>query len=142
MQFIETIMLIGLMVTVSTLMIIWAKGHTETATQDTISEADAREQCNGVRFAAELTKISNCNSVSLLIENKGLFNIKNINAKTYIQDGSSSQEDAGELPIEGSIDLNIYKSPNTITSIEFLPSTEVNGKDVVCREKKLIVDCK
>ncbi|MFA5888430.1 MAG: hypothetical protein WC852_07005 [Candidatus Nanoarchaeia archaeon] len=141
-EWISYILVTGFFVSLSVMIILWAKGHTEDAASGTIKYMEGREECKMVFIDANNN--SDCTQVN--IKNKGTLTIKNFIVRFNSTEGALTQMEEGSqitgplLPDpEQTISLII---PSDTSSVELLPIIEIsNGQFASCTTKRLVVQC-
>lgn len=139
----EYILATVMFVTITAVMIIWARGYTSQAAEQSTEYAEAKMQCQQVKVASQSLK--GCNQIAL--ENKGMLNI----AKFIVrQPGWTQNLESGSLAVAHNYTLPAaimsgdkakYLIDSTSKYLDILPLIDVNGELKACSEKKMIVYC-
>ncbi|MFH1065081.1 MAG: hypothetical protein V1734_01075 [Nanoarchaeota archaeon] len=136
-EWISYILATAFFVSLSVMIIIWAKGHTEETTASTIKYIEGREECKMVFIDAN----TDCDNFE--VENKGTITIKNFIVRFNSTDGVLSQmeEDTGPLLPDPEQTISLIIPPDT-SSVELLPIIEISqGQMASCTTKRLVVQC-
>ena len=143
-EMVSYILATAFFISLSVMIILWAKSHTEETTSSTIKYMEGREECKMVFIDAKAT--SGCTSVD--IENKGTLTIKQFIVRVNTTDEllpctevicPAAYEELKPQPEPKTIDLSMFSDTN---SVELLPIIEISkGQLASCTTKRLIVQC-
>ena len=136
-EWISYILVTGFFVSLSVMIILWAKTHTEETASSTIKYMESREECKMVFVDAN----TDCDNFE--VENKGTLTIKKFIVRFNSTDGVLTQmeEDTESLLPDPEQTISLIIPPGT-SSIELLPIIEISkGQLASCTTKRLVVQC-
>ncbi|HII16273.1 MAG TPA: hypothetical protein HA362_08280 [Nanoarchaeota archaeon] len=135
-EWIAWVLATALFVSLSVMLIIWAKGRTTEMTESTVAYIEGKEECKLVIISADKDGVPpECGTLS--VKNRGTITIKKF-IKRYDDADSGETEELLPDP-ETTIDLII---PAGTKKVELLPIIEAGkGQLAGCTAKRLVVQC-
>lgn len=134
-EMVSYILATAFFISLSVMIIIWAKGHTEDAASGTIKYMEGREECKMVFIDA------NTDCKNFEAENKGTLTIKKFVVRINTTAGMESNPDTVSLKPQDILPITLSSS-NPISGVELLPLIEIsNGQLASCTTKRLVIQC-
>ena len=131
---ISWVLLIGFVIGLSLMVTTWVKQQAETRADKLVEGVESDIRCNGVAFNAKLE--CNATPIELTIANKGKFTIN----KLTIRQPDNSYQLVVEIPPTEKKTKNL-KSFITSDPADLIPIISINGKDVTCSARKIVISC-
>ena len=135
----EWTLALGIVVAITTMVILWGTRTTRTLTEETVAYVSGRADCQEVKLSAVL----DCSAQQIQVTNRGRLKIRKL-ILTFDDNAQWDTEEAGysELSLLGTGDETIIlNSPQPFSNVTILPVLDVDGKLYGCQDKSLKERC-